>query len=101
MNDAGPAVPQTATGLLSSKLRQRGKNSIFFVTDLNEIDPAVSAKSIDKRVECISDNAIAAFNAGVASISHKTSATFLDTTISLFETIPASYMHYAAMQLAR
>ena len=42
-----------------------GKNSIFFVTDLNEIDPAVSAKSIDKRVECISDNAIAAFNAGV------------------------------------
>src|ERR1700693_1909502 len=42
-----------------------GKNSVFFVTNLDEIDPAVPAKSIDKRVECISDNAIAAFDAGV------------------------------------
>src|SRR5579859_2674770 len=42
-----------------------GKNSIFFVADLDEIDPAVSAKRIDKRVECISNDAIAAFDAGV------------------------------------
>ena len=42
-----------------------GKNSIFFVTDVDEIDPAVSAKSIDKGIERISDNAIAAFDAGV------------------------------------
>jgi hypothetical protein len=42
-----------------------GKNSIFFVTDVNEIDPAVSAKCIDKRVESIADNAIAAFDASV------------------------------------
>src|ERR1700693_3783350 len=39
--------------------------SIFFVTDVDEIDSAVSAKCIDKRVECVSDNAIAAFDAGV------------------------------------
>ncbi len=42
-----------------------GKNSIFFMTDVDEIDPAVSAKSIDKRIESISDNAIAAFDASV------------------------------------
>jgi hypothetical protein len=42
-----------------------GENSIFFVTDVDEIDPAVSAKCVDKRVECVSDNPIAAFDAGV------------------------------------
>src|SRR5271169_2685277 len=42
-----------------------GKNSIFFVTDVDELDPAVSAKSIYKGIESISDNAITAFDAGV------------------------------------
>jgi hypothetical protein len=42
-----------------------GKDSIFLVTDMDEIDPAVSAKSIYKGIESISDDSITAFDAGV------------------------------------